>query len=61
MRKFTLGLNATKNNHYIEKCFKQKLFIIKFSKKSQQTHMSISLRSGARGLQRFAFLKYYKA
>ncbi len=29
--KFILGLNTAKNNDYIEKCFKQKLYGIKFS------------------------------
>ncbi len=33
MRKFTSGLNAAKNTEYIEKCFEQKLFRIKFPTK----------------------------
>ncbi len=31
MRKFTLELNAAKNTDYMEKCFKQKLYRIKFA------------------------------
>ncbi len=40
MRNFTLRLNAAKNTDYIEKCFKQKLFRIKFpTKKSVDTYV----------------------
>ncbi len=51
-RRFTLRLNTAKSTNYIEKCFKQKLFKIKFPTKKQWTHISISSSSGARGLQR---------
>ncbi len=34
MRKFTLELNAVKNIDYIEKCFKLKVYGIKFSTKN---------------------------
>ncbi len=33
--RFTLGLNTAKNNDYIKKCLKQKLFGMKFPKKTQ--------------------------
>ncbi len=43
MRKFTSELNATKNMDYIEKCFKQKLHIIKFATKNfLNTYVSLS-------------------
>ncbi len=46
--RFTLVLNAAKNINHIKKCFRQKLFIIEFpTKKTQGTHISIYLRSGA--------------
>ncbi len=38
--RFTLGLNAARNTDYIKQCFKQKLFKIKFPKK---THGRIPL------------------
>ncbi len=52
--RFTLTLNTAKNIDYIEKCFKQKLSIIKFIAKNKWTLISIFLRSGATGLQKFA-------
>ncbi len=52
---FTSTLNTAKSTNYIEKFFRQKQSKIKFSKKQQQTRISISPRSGARGLQRLAF------
>ncbi len=58
MRKFTLGLNATKNTDYIEKCFNQEARRIKFRTKTQWMHISIYPKSGA-GALKFAFLKYY--
>ncbi len=37
---FTLGLNAAKNTHYIEKSFKKKLFGIEFwAKKSASAYV----------------------
>ncbi len=57
MRKFTLGLNAAKNTGYIEKYFQQKFRRIKFLQKTQQTHMSISTKNGAKGLQRCVLFK----
>ncbi len=53
------GQNVAKNTDYIKKCFKQKLFRIKFPSKNVWVHISISPRSGAMGLQRLPFLKYY--
>ncbi len=53
--------NATKNNDLFKKCFQQKVFRIKFIQKSQWTHICISLRNEARGLQRLTFLKYFNA
>ncbi len=54
--RFTLRMNAAKNIDTIKKWFKQ-LFRIKFPTKTRWTHISISARSGARGLQRLLFLK----
>ncbi len=45
--------NAAKNTHHSQKTFKYKLFSIEFCPKSLWEHMSISPRSGARGLKRF--------
>ncbi len=40
--RFTLGLNAAKNTHYIKKSFKWKLFGIEFrTKKSVGTYVSL--------------------
>ncbi len=52
-KRFTLALNAAKNIDYMEKCFEQKLFIIKFPTKTQWTCIFIY----PRGV--IAFLKYY--
>ncbi len=46
-----------KNIDYIEKCFKQKLHRIKLSTKNSETHISICLRSGARGSKDLRFWK----
>ncbi len=40
---FTLGLNAATNTDYIKKCFEQKLFRIKFSRKKFPVRISQSL------------------
>ncbi len=57
--RFTLGLNTTKTTSYIKKCFKQKLFGIKFLTKTSWTYTSITSRSGAKELRKLLFLKYY--
>ncbi len=57
--RLNLEVDTAKNTDYIEKHFKQKLFRIKFLAKTQWAHMSISFRSGAKGLLRLTFLKYY--
>ncbi len=58
--RFTLQLNATKNTNYIEKWFKRKSYKIKLPIKKLNGSISlIYFRSGVRGLQRFAFFKYY--
>ncbi len=59
MRKFIFGLNAANYTYYIEKCFKLKLFRIKFPTKTQWMHISIFSRSEAGAPQRLRFLKYY--
>ncbi len=42
--RFTLGLNAAKNTHYIKKCFKYILFKIKFTtKRSVGAHVYLPL------------------
>ncbi len=57
--KFNLGLNAAKNAHQIRKSFKQKLCEIEFcTKKSTSARISISHRSGTRGLERLIWLKH---
>ncbi len=57
--RFTLGLNAAKNTDYFKKFFK-KLFRIKYhtenSVKNSLDAYLISLKSGARRLQRLPFL-----
>ncbi len=54
-----------KNIDYIEKCFKQKLLIIKLTTKSAVNAYLLMTciypRSGARRSQKFAILKYYNA
>ncbi len=58
MRKFTsLGLNAAKNTDYNEKCFKQKLFRIKFPiKKSHGAYFYLTLPwSGAKRSFQFQY------
>ncbi len=54
---FTSALNAAKNIDYIEKCFKQKLFIIKFPIKNSLDDIPINPRNEARGPQRFAIFE----
>ncbi len=46
MKKFNLGMNATKNTDYIEKFLKQKLRRIKFPEKCHGAHISTSAKSG---------------
>ncbi len=46
--KFTWALNAAKNIDYIENCFKQKLFVVKFLTKNSTDDISIYPRIGAR-------------
>ncbi len=50
---FTWALNGAKNIDY-EKCFEQKLFVIKFPAKNSMDDISIYSRSGARWPQKFA-------
>ncbi len=59
MRKFNLPLNAAKNTDYVEKWFKQKLFGIKFPTKKAVGAYVYLLKEWNKGLQRFAFWKYY--
>ncbi len=53
----TRTLNAAKNINYIKKCFKLKLFIIKFPTTNLMDNISTYLKSGAKGSQRFAIFK----
>ncbi len=58
--RFTLGLNAAKTNDYIRKCFKQKLFEIKFlTKNLVDTDLSPPRGELGGGAQRLLCLKYY--
>ncbi len=59
--RFTVGLNAAKNRHYIKKCFKWKLFGNQFCTRTSGAHICTFQGSGARGLQRLPSLKYYNA
>ncbi len=56
--RFTLELNAAKNKHYIQKCFKLKLWSLKLATKKSGANMLISMRSGAKG-SKDCPLKYY--
>ncbi len=60
MRKLTLELKAARITDCNKKYFKQKLFrIIKFPKKSQWAHVSISPTIRVSELERSSCLKYY--
>ncbi len=56
---FTLGLNAAKNNDYMEKSCSKSCLELNSLQKSLQVCMSISHQSGARELERLIWLKYY--
>ncbi len=57
---FNLGPNAAKNTHYIEKKASNKSRLeLNLIQRSPQSHVSIFHQSGARGLERLIWLKYY--
>ncbi len=56
---FTLGLNAAKNNFYVEKGSSKSCLELNFLQKSQWAHMFISHWSGVKELERLILLKYY--
>ncbi len=57
--RFTLGLDAAENTHCIKKGSNKCGLELNFVQKSLQAHMSIYPQSGARGLERYLFFKYY--
>ncbi len=59
MRRFTLGLNIAKNIDQIHRESVSKKNCISYKKVSEWTHISVIPRSGARGLRKLSFLKYY--
>ncbi len=56
--RFTLGLNAAKNVHYIKNASNKICSKLNFVQKSQSAHMSISPRNGP-GPQRSPFSEYF--
>ncbi len=50
--RFTLGLNAAKNTHYMKKALNKSCLEMNFLQKSLRAHMSISPTSGVSELQR---------
>ncbi len=59
--RFSLELNSAKNSDFYKKCFKQKLFRMKFLTRTSGTHNSTFPKSGSRGFRILLFLKYYNA
>ncbi len=57
--RLTLGLNAAKNIDYIKKCFKQKLFRIKFPKRNSVDAYLYLFQDRARGSKDLPLLKYH--
>ncbi len=55
--RFCLGLDAAKNTQRIKKALNKGYLKLNFVQKSPQALMSISLQSGAMGLERYTFLK----
>ncbi len=57
--RFTLGLDAEKNTHRIKKGSYKYCSELNFVQKSPRSHLSICPWSGAIGLERLTWLKYY--
>ncbi len=55
--RFTLGLNAAKSTNCSEKCFKQKLYKIKFPMKNSVDAYACLPRNEAGEFQRFAIFE----
>ncbi len=51
--RFVLGLNAVKNSDYVTKCFKQKLFRVKFPTKKRWRRISLSSAGVELGMTHF--------